>query len=439
MVFLKISGYIGSTASEAWKTVGNAVESAYGSMEKTVSDHLSSIGDVLFSSQKPEESASSSSVIEKAATEIVPVIWMVGKVQSGKTSIVSALTGASDAEIGRGFKACTKQSRIFNFPEEAPVVRFLDTRGFGEEGYDPNEDIHFCEGKAHLVLAVMRSCDPGQASVIETLQHIRSRHPDWPIVIAQTCLHEGYRVGEDHTDPYPYDADPATWLQNTSLPTDLVRSLGYQRGILGTLPGNGPIFWVPVDLTKPDEGYTPHDYGLTALRMAIEKAAPLALKVVVEAMIGDHFDGLAAQAMPQIWRHALVAAGTDAVPAIGLIGVPAIQAKMLHNLATVYGVRWDSQMWRDFVGALGAGFMLRYTSGFLLREAVKFIPGYGQVVGAVGAALFSFATTYAIGKAATYHLGCNRLGIEVRSEEIVRIYTESIAVAVKLYSSRQEK
>ncbi len=36
----------------------------------------------------------------------VPVLWMFGKTQSGKTSIVKYLTGAAEAEIGQGFKPC---------------------------------------------------------------------------------------------------------------------------------------------------------------------------------------------------------------------------------------------------------------------------------------------------------------------------------------------
>jgi len=37
-----------------------------------------------------------------------PVIWLFGKVQSGKTSIIRALTGAERAQIGGGFKPCTR-------------------------------------------------------------------------------------------------------------------------------------------------------------------------------------------------------------------------------------------------------------------------------------------------------------------------------------------
>src|SRR2546428_3645655 len=37
-----------------------------------------------------------------------PVIWLFGKVQAGKTSIIRALTGAERAQIGSGFAPCTR-------------------------------------------------------------------------------------------------------------------------------------------------------------------------------------------------------------------------------------------------------------------------------------------------------------------------------------------
>ena len=45
------------------------------------------------------------------ARGLAPVVWLVGKVQSGKTSIVGAITQNSDAEVGTGFKACTRTAR----------------------------------------------------------------------------------------------------------------------------------------------------------------------------------------------------------------------------------------------------------------------------------------------------------------------------------------
>src|SRR5579871_2123018 len=57
-----------------------------------------------------------------------PVLWLFGKTQTGKSSLVRYLTGALDAEIGEGFRPCTRHSRQFDFPtSETPLLRFLDT------------------------------------------------------------------------------------------------------------------------------------------------------------------------------------------------------------------------------------------------------------------------------------------------------------------------
>ena len=108
------------------------------------------------------QSADTTAPIADKARQFAPVVWLVGKVQSGKTSIIRALTQATDAEIGAGFRACTRTARVFDFPDEAPIIRFLDTRGLGEAGYDPAADIAFCEGRAHLILAVVKALDSEQ-------------------------------------------------------------------------------------------------------------------------------------------------------------------------------------------------------------------------------------------------------------------------------------
>ena len=52
--------------------------------------------------------------LNKAAErEPAPIIWLLGLAQSGKTSIVRALTGSSRADIGDGFRPCTRTSLLF--------------------------------------------------------------------------------------------------------------------------------------------------------------------------------------------------------------------------------------------------------------------------------------------------------------------------------------
>ncbi len=61
-----------------------------------------------------------------------PVLWLLGKTQAGKTSIVAEMTGQGHDEIGRGYRPMTQESRIYAFPPEQPALRFLDTRGLAD-------------------------------------------------------------------------------------------------------------------------------------------------------------------------------------------------------------------------------------------------------------------------------------------------------------------
>src|SRR6516162_9815794 len=137
------------------------------------------------------------------AQAIAPVVWLLGKTGAGKTAIVAALTGDPLAEVGEGFEPCTRTAAFYDVPPEVPLLRFLDTRGLGEADYDPVNDIAWCEGQSHLLLIVMQVADPAQHAVLRVLRQARRRHPDWPVVVAQTGLHRLYPMGMGHPNPYP--------------------------------------------------------------------------------------------------------------------------------------------------------------------------------------------------------------------------------------------
>ncbi|SFD94876.1 YcjF family protein [Nitrosomonas sp. Nm166] len=361
------------------------------------------------------------SLREARAKMPVPVLWLLGKTQSGKTSIIKALTGSEAAEIGNGFQPCTRNSRFYDFPAEVPVVRFLDTRGLGEVSYDPGEDIHYCESQAHLLVAVMKAADINQTAVFDVLHTIRRRHPEWPLLIVQTCLHELYPNGHEHIHPWPYADEP---LPDT-VPLDLRRALLAQRSALKQVPGFALVRWVAVDLTLPEDGFTPPDYGLEALWQAIESLLPLGLQ---QQLRGDKevHDLYARTAHQHIVGYTLAAAGLGALPVVDLVAVSAIQAKLLHSLSTLYGQRWDKSTITEFLGLVGAGIASSYVTRLLSRAVVKVIPFWGQTIGAVWSASSSGATTYALGKAAIYFFARRKDGLNVDSETLRGIYAKEL-------------
>jgi len=371
-----------------------------------------------------------------------PVVWLLGKVQSGKTSIIRALTQSTDAEIGNGFRPCTRTARIYDFPDETPVLRFLDTRGLGEAGYDPAEDLAFAEARVHLVLATMRAMDPAQGAVVDALRTVRARHPDWPIVVAQTTLHQAYAPGEAHTLPYPFDvASPMAETEVEairSIPADLMRALAYQRTLLDTLPGRGPLQFVPIDLTPPEDRLPPSDYGLEALTEALITAAPAGMRAALAAMPGVQPDPKARSADPIVMGHAMAAAGGDLVPLpfAGAIAASTVQARMLHQLGRLYGIEWNRRAYAELTAALGAGTLVKVATGIGIRQLAKLLPVYGQTAGAAGAAAASFATTYALGKAAVFYLNGRRLGI-ADHKGISHTYQHALREAFRIARDRR--
>jgi uncharacterized protein (DUF697 family) len=368
--------------------------------------------------------------VAEEARRLAPLVWLIGKVQSGKTSIVRALTGASDAEIGAGFKACTKTARIFDFPAAAPIIRFLDTRGLGEAAYDPAADIAYCQDRAHLLLAVVKAMDAGQGAVVDVVRAARQRHPDWPVVVAQTTLHEGYAEAAAHILPYPFGskASPA------AAPEALRRVLAHQRSLFAGLPGQGSLRFVPIDFTQPGDGYDPIDYGREALIAALVDVAPDAMKVALRALPASDGDADARAANPYILGYAAAAGASDALPVAGIVTVPVMQAAMLRQLAQIYGVHWDRRSYGEFLAALGTGTLIRTASTFGIRQLVKLVPVYGQTVGAATAAAASFAATYAIGKAASYYLTRRKRGAEV--DDLATVYRDALRDAFGLARQR---
>jgi uncharacterized protein (DUF697 family) len=376
----------------------------------------------------PEPDPRVDSEIAARAREEAPVVWLVGKVQSGKTSIVRAITGHPEAEIGMGFQACTRTTREYDFPPNAPVIRFLDTRGLGEVGYDPSEDLAALESKAHVVLAVARAMDPQQDSLVAALRAVRKRHPDWAVVLAQTCLHEGYPDAAEHP---PYER-----LGDAPGLDDLRRSIASQAKRFKTLPGSGPVHTVPVDLTPLEEGYRDPDYGLDALLDALEMASSQGMAAILRSLRKRGADARALRAHAHVLGYAGAAGATDALPFVGLVSVPTIQGKMLHSIARIYGLHWDRQTIREFAASLGAGTITGIGLSFGARQLAKLVPVYGQTVGAAAAATTGFAVTYALGRAACYYLGTLREG-RGEAEGVTQVYRQSLQEAFRIVRTRK--
>lgn len=286
----------------------------------------------------------------------VPVIWLLGKTGAGKTSLVRALTG--EGEVGNGFAPGTRGAATYDFPATAPAVRFLDTRGLGEDGYDPSADIAAAQASAQAILAVLRLDDPVQAPVADIL-----RKTKLPVLLVHTGA----------------DLVPEPGAQ--------IRAKAHMTEMIGRdLPS--------VTLSMPHEGLVT---GLEALLDALDSFLPraaAALRRADEARAFQNVRGL-------VLRYAAMAGATDVVPLAGLATVPAAQGAMLHALARKHKVELTPARLGLLASAMGIGSLVRMGTGLLVRQGVKLVPVAGQTLGAAAAAGTSFATTYALGRAAS--------------------------------------
>ncbi len=356
----------------------------------------------------------------------VPVFWLFGKTQSGKTTLIRCLTGATDAEIGQGFRPCTRFSREYQFPTpESPILSFLDTRGLDEPGYDPAEDITGFRDRAHVVIVTVKVLDHAQETIIQHLRAIRHDQPQRPIVLVLTCLHEAYP--QQQHPPYTEVADGDA----ASPTTDLLRSIAEQKRRFEGLVDRV----IPVDVTPPEEGFHEPDYGADALKGALLEVLPAAYRqtflTVAEANRSLR-DLYARHATPYITFYTLLAttAGAIPVPWVDLLILPGIQTRMIHHVAKLYGQPVKAKHFGELAGALGLGMLVRQG----IRELMKFIPYVGSVAGGALAG----ASTFALGKAACFYYSGVQQGHAPPPDDIRRYYAAQLMEIQKSWTTLRD-
>lgn len=367
--------------------------------------------------------------LEQARQQLpVPVFWLLGKTQSGKSSIIQALTGSSRAEIGQGFRSCTRQSAVFDFPNaDTAFVRFLDTKGLGEVGYDPSEDMAWCRSQAHLLMVVIKATDHELDGVLSATRSVRAAHPEWPLLVIQTCLHEGYpSKATDHRHPYPFLGDQF----DSHCPPDLVRSLRVQRQHFKALNAH----YVAVDFTQADDGYDPAHYGLEAFWSAIESALPMGLQhmLLQNPLHTEQLnDVYAKHTYPHVMGYAISAGllAMTPIPAASIPLVIAVQGKMFHSIASIYGVSLTKRSVYEVFSAVGIGGM---SIGFGARELAKLVPGWGSLISGLSAA----AITYALGMTLGYYYAQTQQGHAFTAKMLKAVYQEQLQQGRELLKAR---
>ena len=185
---------------------------------------------------------------------------------------------------------------------------------------------------------------------------------------------------------------------------------------------------VPIDLTKPADGFDEPNYGGEELKETLLHFLPeayrqtlLRLREATDALKDVHLR----HGVPIILGYSTMAAtaGGIPIPFVDMIVIPGIQARMAQHIAGIYGQPITTDRFKEIAAALGVGMISRQ----LARQATKLIPIVGSAVGAV----VGGASTYALGRALCYYFQATCEGHVPDAATLKSYYREEYAAAEK--------
>jgi uncharacterized protein (DUF697 family)/predicted GTPase len=385
-------------------------------------------------------------------------VLLIGKAQTGKSSIIRAMTGATPQIIGQGFRPHTTHTQRYTYPtEDLPLLQFIDTVGLGEGLRDPQSLVDELDGllrsravaepasspaaspRASIIVVTAKITDFALQSLFELIQQLRQQHPQVPCLLAVTCAHDLYPRSIENHPPYPPDiaevqrAFAAIQEQFQSTRTDLLGQLNPFKS-----EATQEKFWqrsVLIDFTLEEDGFDPVFYGLETFVEALSELLPTAEAQVMhqlldQAVVGDQIGTIYRNAGRRyIAPFSIMAATLAAVP-LPFATMPvltALQVSMVSLLGKLYGQTVSPSQAGGIASAIAGGFLAQ----LLGRELVKFIPGFGSVV----AASWAGAYTWALGEGACVYFGDVMGGRKPDPEKIQQAMQDSFKQAQERFKS----
>jgi uncharacterized protein (DUF697 family) len=361
--------------------------------------------DVKFPELKPNDLLGFFSVDETKLREILQQVRselptteaiLLGKPQTGKSSVVRALTGVDAAIVGQGFRPHTQHTTRYAYPtEDLPLLTFVDTVGLGDgrqvvDGIVSELSAGISDRPASRIFIVtVKIGDFATDFLKQILRALRSQFPQVPCLLTITCLHELYPSLDIAHPEYPPNFEGVTRAV-TQIRSDFA----------GLFDAS-----VMVDFTLEEDGFDPVLYGLEAFVTAIGDLLPEAesraiAQLVQNRDISTQFSDLYRSVGRRYILPFSLAAGTCAAVPLPLATMPVltgIQISMITLLGKLYGQVLTPGQAGGLVSTIAGGFVAQ-TIG---RELVKLIPGFGSVI----AAGWATAYTWALGEAACVYFG----------------------------------
>ena len=384
--------------------------------------------DIQFPDLKPNRVLGFFSVDEERLREILEQVRselptteaiLMGKPQTGKSSVVRALTGGDATMVGQGFRTHTQHTTRYAYPnDDLPLLTFVDTVGLGDgrqsvddivqelekaiEGpidrqkdqqRDQQKDQQAQQLSSRILIVTVKVGDFATDSLRTMVRAMRSRFPQVPCLLAITCLHEAYPTQILQHPLYPPDAQPGY--------ESIARAASQIRADFAGLFDASVL----VDFTLDEDEFDPVLYGLDAFVTAIGNLLPEAeSRAIAQLAQNRDISPQLSDLYRSVGRRMIVpfsiAAGTCAAVPLPLATMPVltgIQISMITVLGQLYGQVLTPGQAGGLVSTIAGGFLAQ-TIG---RELVKLIPGFGSVI----AASWATAYTWALGEAACVYFG----------------------------------
>lgn len=349
------------------------------------------------------DEAEIAAILEQVRSQLPTTeVLMIGKPQTGKSSIIRGLTGVSAAIVGQGFRPHTAHTQRYAYPTSGlPLLVFTDTVGLGENWSQTAPVIQELTGElnpaldsgskrlARILILTVKINDFATETLRQIVTQIRAQHPEVPCLLAVTCLHEVYPPGVENHPAYPPSFG------------DLQRAIAELEKQFADLCDRT----VMIDFTLEEDGYTPVFYGLEEFVDALADLLPEAEAQVIHQLLSrDEIAGRLGDLYREGGRRYIlpfaIMAGTLAAIPLPLATMPvltSLQVTLITLLGQLYGQTLTPSQAGGIASAIAGGFLAQAIG----RELIKFIPGLGSVVAASWAAAY----TWALGEAACFYFG----------------------------------
>ena len=145
------------------------------------------------------------------------------------------------------------------------------------------------------------------------------------------------------------------------------------------------------------------------------------------------------QANKIVKTHTWVSIGVGLVPIpfVDLVGVSAVQLRMLNELTKLYDVPFSRDLGKELIGAL-LGSLVPISLTYTVGSAAKMLPLIGYAVGGLSMPLLAGAATYAVGKVFIQHFESGGTLLDFEPAKVREYFRQEFAVGRGLASEGHE-